>query len=60
LTPTTEETHMTKTEFVSRYEQRIRFVQNTLQEHSKLSDKASRDLAVHVVHALDHIPETTR
>jgi Family of unknown function (DUF6307) len=51
---------MAKTEFLTRYEQRIRFVQNTIQEHSKLGDKASRDLAVHVVHALDHIPETTR
>jgi hypothetical protein len=51
---------MAKTEFLTRYEQRIRFVQGTIQEHSKLTDKASRELAVHVIHALDHIPETTR
>jgi len=47
-------------DFVSRYEQRIRFVQNTVQENSKLSEKASRELAVQVVYALDHIPEPAR
>ncbi len=47
-------------EFVSRYEQRIRFVQDTVQKNSKLGDKASRELAVQVVYALDHIPEPTR
>jgi hypothetical protein len=47
-------------EFVSRYEQRIRFVQATVQENSKMGEKASRELAVQVVYALDHIPETAR
>jgi len=47
-------------EFVSRYEQRIRFVQNTVQKNSKMGEKASRDLAVQVVYALDHIPEPAR
>jgi uncharacterized protein DUF6307 len=48
---------MTEIDFVSRYEQRIRFVQQTVRQHTKLSDKASRELAVRVVDALDHIPE---
>jgi hypothetical protein len=51
---------MTDTTFVSRYEQRVRFVQDVLQKNSKLDDEAARDLAVQVVHAIDHIPEPTR
>lgn len=51
---------MSETGFVSHYEHRIRFVQQAVRQHSKLSDKASRELAVHVLDALDHIPETTR
>jgi hypothetical protein len=51
---------MTDTSFVSRYEQRVRFVQNVLQQNSELDDNAARELAVKVVHAIDHIPEPTR
>lgn len=51
---------MTSTKFVSRYEQRVTFVQEVLRKNSKLGDDASRDLAVQVVYAIDHIPETTR
>lgn len=51
---------MTGTTFVSRYEQRVTFVQDVLQKNSKLGDKASHELAVRVVHAIDHIPEPTR
>lgn len=51
---------MTDVQFVSRYEQRVTFVQDTLRKHSKLDDKAARKLAVHVVYAIDHIPEPTR
>jgi hypothetical protein len=52
-----EEYAMTDTIFVSRYEKRIRFVQDVLKENSKLGDKASHDLATKVVYAIDHIPE---
>jgi len=43
--------------FVSRYEQRILFVQDILQKHSALAGETARDLAVKVVYAIDHIPE---
>ena len=51
---------MTDTVFISRYEKRVMFVQEVLKKNSKLSDKASRDLAAQVVHAIDHIPEEER
>jgi hypothetical protein len=46
----------TSTAYVSRYELRVQLVQKVLKEHSKLDDKASLDLAAHVVDALNHIP----
>lgn len=51
---------MTDTTFVSRFEQRITFVQEVLQKNSELGDTASRELAMKVVYAIDHIPENTR
>lgn len=51
---------MTETKFVSRYDQRVLLVQQTLQAHSDLSEQAAFDLAVHVLKALDHIPEPAR
>jgi hypothetical protein len=46
--------------YISLYEQRIRLVANALTQHSKLSEKEASDLAVHVLYALDHIPEKVR
>jgi Family of unknown function (DUF6307) len=54
------ENTMTDTVFVSRYEKRVKFVQDVLQKNSKLGDKASHDLATKVVYAIDHIPEESR
>jgi Family of unknown function (DUF6307) len=51
---------MSETVFVSRYEKRVLVVQDVLKKNSKLSDKATRQLAVEVVDAMDHIPETRR
>lgn len=51
---------MTEEVFVSRYEKRIMFVQDVLKKNSKLGDKAARELATRVVHAIDHIPEEQR
>lgn len=51
---------MTDTRFVSRYEQRVTFVQDVLRKNSKLDGKAAHELAVKVVFAIDHIPEPTR
>lgn len=51
---------MTTSLHPSAYERRLELVQSTLTGHTKLSDKAARDLAVHVLRALDHIPERVR
>jgi uncharacterized protein DUF6307 len=49
---------MTDTTFVSRYEQRIAFVQDVLNKNSDLGDKSAHDLAVQVLAAIDNIPES--
>ena len=42
------------------YGQRVELVKDTIQTHSKLGDKAANELAVHVLHALNSIPEKIR
>jgi hypothetical protein len=44
----------------SPYETRVKLVQETLRTHSKLDDAAAGELAVHVLHALNSIPEKVR
>ena len=44
----------------SPYEKRLRLVQETLRTYSSLDDAAAGELAVHVLHALDSIPEKVR
>jgi len=51
---------MAETTFVSRYEQRVTFVQDVLEKNPALSGDAARDLAVQVVYAIDHTPEPKR
>lgn len=51
---------MTASDYVSLYERRLKLVQDTLTEHSKLGAKSTRALAVQVLSALDHIPEQVR
>jgi hypothetical protein len=46
--------------YMSLHDQRVKLVQGALKEHSKLSDKASFELAVHVLDALDYMPEKVR
>lgn len=48
------------TVFVSRYEKRVKLVQDILREETKLSEEQSRTLAIRLVHKLDTIPETVR
>jgi uncharacterized protein DUF6307 len=48
------------TNHISLYQQRLRLVTNALTRHSKLSEKDAAVLAVHVLHAIDHIPEKVR
>jgi uncharacterized protein DUF6307 len=35
-------------------------VQDTIRKHSELDEQAAHDLAVQIVHALDHLPENRR
>lgn len=42
------------------YDRRVELVKDTIRVHSKLGDKAAGDLAVHVLHVLNSIPEKVR
>ena len=44
----------------SPYEQRLILVADTIKGHSKRGDKAAGELAVHVLHVLNSIPEKVR
>lgn len=44
-------------EYISLYDRRVQLVADTLIQHSKLTKKTAVPLAVHVLDALDHIPE---
>jgi hypothetical protein len=44
----------------SPYEIRVKVVQDALSAHSPLDDAAARELAVHILHALNSIPEKIR
>jgi hypothetical protein len=46
--------------FRTPYDLRVELVKDTITAHSKLGDKAASDLAVHVLHALNSIPEKMR
>jgi hypothetical protein len=42
------------------YDVRVELVRDTIKAHSKLGDKAASELAVHVLHTLNSIPEKIR
>jgi hypothetical protein len=46
--------------YISLYDQRVRLVASALMQNSKLGEKHAVDLAVHVLYAIDHIPEKVR
>ena len=46
--------------YLSLYDQRIQLVAHALEQNSKLSEKDASALAVHVLYAIDHIPEKVR
>jgi hypothetical protein len=45
---------------LSQYENRLKTVSDIVRDHSKLGNKAANEIAVHVLHALDTIPEKVR
>jgi Family of unknown function (DUF6307) len=49
-----------KSTVLSPYEKRVKLVQETLTTHSPIDDAAAGELAVHVLHALNSIPERIR
>jgi hypothetical protein len=49
-----------ETTFRSPYENRLKLVQETLTTYSALDDAAAGELAVHVLHAINSIPEKVR
>jgi uncharacterized protein DUF6307 len=55
-----EESIMETSTYISLYEQRIRLVADALMRHSELREKDAADIAVHVLYAIDHIPEKVR
>jgi hypothetical protein len=42
------------------YDVRVELVTDTIKAHSKLGDKAASELAVHILHTLNSIPEKIR
>lgn len=46
--------------FRTPYEIRLQLVADTISAHSKLGDDAAGQLAIHVLHALNAIPEKVR
>lgn len=46
--------------YVSLYDQRVALVARALTQNSKIDEKTAADLAVHVLHAIDRIPEKVR
>ena len=42
------------------YDLRVELVAGTIKAQSKLGDKAASDLAVHILHTLNSIPEKVR
>lgn len=42
------------------YEQRVRLAATTIKQHSRLDEQDSRDLAIKVLRAIDHIPAKIR
>ncbi len=49
-----------QTTFRTPYDLRVELVRDTITTNSKLGDKAASELAVHVLHALNSIPEKMR
>ncbi|MFD4672568.1 DUF6307 family protein [Lentzea sp. NPDC058450] len=51
---------MTAPPYLTTYERRLKTVQDVVTSRTGLGDQAALELAVHVLRALDHIPERVR
>jgi hypothetical protein len=45
---------------MSQYEQRVTIVRDIVKSHSKISEKAASEIAVHILQVLDTVPEKLR
>jgi uncharacterized protein DUF6307 len=50
----------TDTPFISAYDRRVMLVRDQITAHSALDEKTAATIAVHVLHAIDTIPEKIR
>ena len=48
------------TTFRTPYDVRLELVKGIITAHSKLGDKAANELAVHILHAINSVPEKIR
>jgi uncharacterized protein DUF6307 len=46
--------------YISAYDRRVKLTTDAMTQHSKMDEKSATKLAIHVLHALDHIPENLR
>jgi hypothetical protein len=46
--------------YITLHDQRVRLVADALKRNSKLGESEAMQLAVHVLSAIDHIPEKVR
>ena len=46
--------------YLSLYDQRVKLVADTPMEHSELTEGPAAELAVHILDAIDRIPEKVR
>lgn len=53
-------TQIPPTRIRSPYDRRVELVKDTIRGNSKLDEKAAGELAVHVLHVLNSIPERVR
>ena len=51
---------MAKTTVRTPYEKRVALVADVIRDNSKVGGKAAGELAVHILHALDSVPEKMR
>jgi hypothetical protein len=48
------------TQFVSAYDRRVMLVRDQIMAHSTLDEKVASKIAVHILHAIDTMPERIR
>lgn len=50
----------TEKKYISAYDRRVNLTTDAIRQHSEMDEETATKLAIHVLHALDHIPEKIR